>query len=1446
MTPFRRKLGRVARGTGRGLVYLVALLLVIAGVALGAIETAWGKNQIRGLIVGQANRYLTATLEIDRIEGSLLRGIELVGIRLSREGHPLIGIDRVSLSYSLRELFDRGTVIRSLRLERPHVVAAKLADGRWDLAALVRREARQQQRTGPGRPIQLQSIVVVDATIELRDPWTFGPAHVPTRFEQLNTSLSFAYEPVRWRVDLERLSWRGSAPDLTVSNIGGSVSNGNEGLSFYNFSVDTPHSAFALNGRIVRSQSPTTVDLKVAASRFAFQEWAGILTGLKNIAVDGSFDAQLTGPLSALNTDLRLTSTGGNVRGPFVLDTTVPGWLGRGSVELERFDLARWLNRPDRPSDITGRVDFDLALQLGRVPRGTYAFDGAHAEYLGYEGNHVRAQGTVDPDKVLIHSAAAAAYGANVRLSSGRIVLAEPYRFHFQGAATNVDLRLIPESVPVPHVESTLAFQYDVEGQFSQPFIAGRAEFEPSEFLGAAIGAGTSGSIDSRSPIHYAGEGDVSRLDIHRFGEGLQVGWMLDPRYAGTLAGHFHAEGAGNDRRTMTLTGGGRLTRGEFFEGNLSDAMVAVEIGEGTLRASYDGRLDRVNPAIPMGDRRYAAALTGTGRARFRVEDLLVETPALDDYFIEAELLVDGSRVHGIPVERGAVTATLSDSSLNVAALEIAGEPISGRGAGVLELDGQRSSRFDYTIDHADLAKLEDLLGRQVPGELVTTGQLTGPFERLRLAGKGTINRLAASGVSALTTTATYDVTIPPEGPARATARVEGNATFVQLFDQSLQQVNGVVTYDNERVGVDLELEQSEAVKGRIKADLLLHSDRRSLDLSSGTVELQNSAWRLVTPPAPTIRWDDGGIAISPMTLTAADDPNQRINMEGTWRDNGGGSLHVTASHVFLDNLTAVKPAPYGGVIDLDATIRGTRQRPLVSADLNVTNGRVRQVSYQRLSGHVDYADEIATVDLRLDQAPGVFLTAAGTVPLGLIERERSELPINLKIASSSISLGLVEGLTGVVRNVTGDMKLNLTVVGTGQDPHFTGTVDLSNAAFLVVSSGARYKNGRALLQFAADRVSVEAFRLEDNRGRPLEVRGSLGTHELRVGELEIDITSKGFEVLHNEFGTVDVNADLRLRGQFESPRIEGRLTIAGGEVKVDEILDRSLFRPYAMQAAVPAAIDAVAALNPWQRLGLNIELHVPGTLRMTGQEVQVNSTSPIGLGSINIRAIGDLYLFKESGQQFYVTGSFDSLTGTYSFQGRRFDIDPTSSINFRGDLNPEVYVTVNRVISGVETRVTISGPLNEPELRLASSPPLEQSDILSLIVFNTSANDLNAQQQRDLAIRAGALAAGFIATPLVTAVQRSLGLDILEIEAPQDATGGARVTIGDELFPGLVARFSRQFGPNEYDEATIEYQLSRILRVRATFSDVQTLTAVSSFRRAERAGIDLILFFSF
>jgi len=1443
-----RRWRRFGSGLARGLllVALVVLLLVVAGLVL--LQTSWSREQLRSLIVTQANHYLTATLSIGRLSGSLVRGIELDDVRLARGDATLVAIDRVTVAYSIRELVSNGTVIRSLSLDRPRIVAAREPDGRWNLGALIRRDTQRNQRTGPGRRIVISSIDINEGSVSLLDPLAFGAAHVPSRFEHLNTHFSFAYQPVTWTLDFAEASFSGTEPDLTVSRLSGAVSDGDEGWLFSKLQVVTPRSEFSLDGRIDRRQTPTALDLTVAAPRFAFQEWSGVLHGLSNIAVESGFDARLSGPPAAMATKITLRSNGGDVSGDLVLDTTVPGWHAKGAATVQRLDLARWLNRHEQHSDISGAVDLDIDLQLGfHFPRGAFTFRGPHAAYLDYEGDDIVARGTITPSEVRIASATATAYGANVRLTSSTLAIDAPYAFHFVGRADGVDLRQVPKTVPVPHVESTLALDYDVVGQFTAAFIRGRATFADSEFLNARIAPGATGFIDTQAtPFHYQGEGELSGVDLNHFGDRLQIGWLTDPKYAGSVRGRFHVDGTGSDLSTMVLNGGGRLEEANLFDGRLRQADVSIAIANGSLEGSYDGELVHIDPSIPMGDPLYSAHLSGHGTGRVRVHDLLVRSPELNDYTVDATLAVNESVVRGIQVSHGDVQASITDGTLHINRLVTTGPGVDVDATGTLELDGVRSSRISYNVTRSDLAKLKDLLGRDVAGQATTNGTLTGPLDRMRFAGEATLDHLVATGIESNTNRGTYDVTIPTDNPTQAVGTIKGQHGEVSAFGQQLQTLQTDITYDAGRVTASLAAVVREGVEASLNGQFGLDLDARRIEVDALSLTALRTAWELYSGSRPILTWTDTGVGIEGLDLVDPPSRGQHLTASGTWDSATPGRMQFAARGVSIDNISMAEGTSlYGGVVDGTAELSGTRERPLVSADFRVTQGRVRRTNYERLAGHIDYSGGMFRIDARLDQTANVFLTAVGTVPMGVFDRTLPPQPLQLKVQSSDVSLTLVEGITNVVRNVTGQMRLDISIVGTSSDPHFVGQVNLSNAGFDVVSSGARYRNGRLAVTLSPERVVVDALHLEDEDKHPLDVTGSLGTHELQIGELQVDINAKGFQVLRNEYGRVDVDARLNLAGQFESPLLTGRITVASGSLNVDRILDRTLFQPYSTQEASLPEVDPIAALNPWDRVGLNLEVHVPGTLRMVGENVQVTPGTPLGLGDISVRAFGDLYLYKDPKQPMYVNGSFDSLSGTYAFQGRRFDLDPSSSINFRSDLNPELYITVSRVISSVETRVSIVGPLHQPELRLASTPPLEPSDILSLIVFNTSTNELSAMQQQQLAVRAGTLAAGFLAAPMVSALERTLGIDTLEIE-PSDVGGGARVTVGNEIAPGLVARFSRQFGEADYDEATVEYYLSRLFRIRATFSDASSLTARSPFRRVERAGVDLLLFFSF
>jgi translocation and assembly module TamB len=198
-------------------------------------------------------------------------------------------------------------------------------------------------------------------------------------------------------------------------------------------------------------------------------------------------------------------------------------------------------------------------------------------------------------------------------------------------------------------------------------------------------------------------------------------------------------------------------------------------------------------------------------------------------------------------------------------------------------------------------------------------------------------------------------------------------------------------------------------------------------------------------------------------------------------------------------------------------------------------------------------------------------------------------------------------------------------------------------------------------------------------------------------------------------------------------------------------------------------------------------------------------------------------------------------VRGTYEFQGRRFNILPDSTLRFRGAefLDPALDVTAERQIEGVTATVHVSGSLKEPQIALSSTPMLDQGDILSLIVFNQTMNELPTSQKTSLATRAGTLAARALATPIADSVARALDFDLFEVTPTDDASGGAILTVGRQINDKLFVGFRQQFGADEVSQVTFEYRLTQFLRIVTSFA--QGTERVRTGPHTERAGGDFV-----
>ena len=159
-----------------------------------------------------------------------------------------------------------------------------------------------------------------------------------------------------------------------------------------------------------------------------------------------------------------------------------------------------------------------------------------------------------------------------------------------------------------------------------------------------------------------------------------------------------------------------------------------------------------------------------------------------------------------------------------------------------------------------------------------------------------------------------------------------------------------------------------------------------------------------------------------------------------------------------------------------------------------------------------------------------------------------------------------------------------------------------------------------------------------------------------------------------------------------------------------------------------------------------------------------------------------------------------------------------------------------------------VTGTAKAPELQLTSTPPLDESDILALIVFNRPVNELGSGERTSLAATAGGIAGGFIAAPLGESIGRALDLDLFEITtSTDDGTLGAGVTVGQQIGDRMFFKLRQEFGERTTSEFMLEYQLTDFLRMEANAAPETSGSANRiGQRRIERAGANLVFFFSY
>ncbi len=272
------------------------------------------------------------------------------------------------------------------------------------------------------------------------------------------------------------------------------------------------------------------------------------------------------------------------------------------------------------------------------------------------------------------------------------------------------------------------------------------------------------------------------------------------------------------------------------------------------------------------------------------------------------------------------------------------------------------------------------------------------------------------------------------------------------------------------------------------------------------------------------------------------------------------------------------------------------------------------------------------------------------------------------------------------------------------------------------------------------------------------------------------------------------VDADLSLRGPFESPVLGGTVTVRSSvwARRFETSINLLEFVGHATPVGAPAAPTSFP-------LRFDVRLVAPSTLRIDNNVARITSSADLALRGTYDRPL----LF----------GRAEIEHGEVTFEGKRYVVQH-GTIDFSNPNQIEPFFDVEaqtRVrVPGQNYIVTLNaaGTFSRLQWGLNSDPPLPTVDVLSMLLSDTAPTDPelaalerpDAAKQQLLQARAAQLLVSPISSEVGRVVEQTFGVDTFQITpsltdpAAQSSrlVPGARLTIGKRISSRVYLTFSQ------------------------------------------------------
>jgi len=394
-----------------------------------------------------------------------------------------------------------------------------------------------------------------------------------------------------------------------------------------------------------------------------------------------------------------------------------------------------------------------------------------------------------------------------------------------------------------------------------------------------------------------------------------------------------------------------------------------------------------------------------------------------------------------------------------------------------------------------------------------------------------------------------------------------------------------------------------------------------------------------------------------------------------------------------------------------------------------------------------------------------------------------------------------------------------VTARGALLEPSLSGSLRLSGGKLKITALNVDLTEIGTEVSFDQQRATIANFSARAGEGR-LTGSGALSLKQYEFENFEFALEARRWPAIQTRRYQAQIGGKVELTGTLGAPKLAGRvdiieanlrpdlasLTQSSTPVKRDEtivVLNRDGSRRAETTANNANNGEGVAEL--FKKLALDLDVRMP-------RNVWVRHPDAVAELRGQVRAT------KISGQELQLVGLAEIIRGWAAFQGRRFDF-VRGDIRFIGgaQVDPALDIVAQHRLPQYTVDAVVGGTAEKPSLVLRSDPPLDQAEILSLLVFGKTSKDLSRGEQASLQQNAIDISSGFAAAKIGSAVAEAIGLDALGFDLGDFDFSGGRIGYGRYIGRRTYVTLSQDLAGERGQKATVEYQFSRDWKVESS-----------------------------